>query len=211
MRPKQWHQANRLIFLAADHGVLSRLRDAARVALAWASIVNKDVKEGRLNIDLLQMTQAENDLQSAEEVLPRVARECYKWLLGPAQEVPTDLKPSVEALLLNTSGGSAGSEIERVCLENELVIRTWSPVHLRTKFKELYWKEGQLAVKAMTFWEDTLRYLYLPRLRNRALRTRSATARPVVISSARLMDRVATPSRGSSLAMPASSSMTRCY
>jgi uncharacterized protein len=40
------------------------------------------VKEGRLNIDLLQENQAENGLKSAEEVRPRAARECYKWLAG---------------------------------------------------------------------------------------------------------------------------------
>ena len=71
-------------------------RDAARVALAWGSIVD-DVKEGRLNIDLLQKKQAEKELQTAEEVLPRAARECYRWLLCPVQETPTDSKPTVEA------------------------------------------------------------------------------------------------------------------
>jgi hypothetical protein len=48
-----------------------------------------------------------------------------------------------------------------------LVITTWSPIHLRTKLQELYWKKEQASVKAMAFWEDTLRYLYLPRLKNR--------------------------------------------
>ena len=136
------------------------------MALAWGSIVD-DVKEGRLNIDLLQKKQAEKELQTAEEVLPRAARECYKWLLCPVQETPTDPKPTVEAFPVNTTGGSVGREIERVCVENELVITTWSPIHLRTKLKELYWKEGQPAAGAMAFWEDTLRYLYLPRLKNR--------------------------------------------
>src|SRR5262245_33930291 len=42
---KPRYRANRLIFLAADHGTLSRLNDAARVALAWGSIVD-DVREG---------------------------------------------------------------------------------------------------------------------------------------------------------------------
>ena len=164
--PKPRHRANRLLFLAADHGTLSRLNDAARVALAWGSIVD-DVKEGRLNIDLLQKKQAEKELQTAEEVLPRAARECYRWLVCPVQETPTDPKPTVEAFSVNTTGGSIGREIERVCIENELVIATWSPIHLRTKLKDLYWKEGQATAGAMAFWEDTLRYLYLPRLKDR--------------------------------------------
>ena len=164
--PKPRHRWNRVLFLAADHGTLSRLIDAARVALAWGSIVD-DVKEGRLNIDLLQKKQAEKELQTAEDVLPRAARECYRWLVCPVQESPTDPKPTVEAFSVNTTGGSIGREIERVCIENELVITTWSPIHLRTKLKELYWKEGQTATGAMSFWEDSLRYLYLPRLKDR--------------------------------------------
>jgi predicted AAA+ superfamily ATPase len=163
---KPRYRGNRLIFLAPDMAILARLQDTARVALAWGSIV-EDVKEGRLNIDLLQKKQAEKELQSAEDVVPRAARECYKWLLCPVQNSPTDSKPSVEAFPVNTSGSSASNEIEKVCLENELVITTWSPIHLRAKLKELYWKDGRSAVSAMAFWEDTLRYLYLPRLRIR--------------------------------------------
>src|SRR5262249_48474201 len=41
------------------------------------------------------------------------------------------------------------------------------PIHLRSRLKELYWKGGKTAVGAMAFWEDSLKYLYLPRLKNR--------------------------------------------
>ena len=51
--------------------------------------------------------------------------------------------------------------------DNELVITTWSPIHLRAKLKELYWKDGKIAAGATAFWEDTQRYLYMPRLQNR--------------------------------------------
>jgi predicted AAA+ superfamily ATPase len=163
--PKPRHRWNRLLFLAADHATLSRLNDAARVMLAWGSIVD-DVDQGRLNIDRLQETQAKKELQTAKEVLPRAARECYRWLLCPTQEAAQD-KPSVEAFSLHTAGSSVSRELERICTENELVITGWSPIHLRTKLKELYWKEEQPAALAATFWEDSLRYLYLPRLKDR--------------------------------------------
>lgn len=163
---KPRHRCNRLVFLAADWNAIGRLRDAARVALAWGSIVD-DVKEGRLNIDLLQKNQAEKEQRSAEEVVPRAARECYKWLLCPVQHTPTESTYAVESFPLTTTGSSTGSELERACTENELVIGTWSPIHLRAKLKELYWKEGRAAVGAMAFWEDSLRYLYLPRLKSK--------------------------------------------
>ncbi|TAE90777.1 MAG: ATP-binding protein [Verrucomicrobia bacterium] len=162
---KPRYRGNRLLFLAPDHGGLTRLRDCIRVALAWNSIV-EDVAAMRLVLDNLQAEQAKKELKSAEDVLPRVARECFKWLLCPAQDTPT-AKPIVETVSLNTSGASLGAEMERVCLDNEWVIATWSPIHLRSKLQELYWKDGKTATKAADFWEDTLRYLYLPRLKNR--------------------------------------------
>lgn len=164
---KPRYRGNRLLFLAPDHGALTRLRDCIRVALAWNSIV-EDVAGMRLVLDNLQAEQAKKELKGAEDVLPRVARECFKWLLCPSQDSPTG-KPSVESVALNTSGAALGPEIERVCIDNEWLIATWSPIHLRTKLKELYWKSDKPAVKAADFWEDTLRYLYLPRLTDRGV------------------------------------------
>ena len=160
------HRANRLIFLAADSTVLSRLRDATRVALAWGSIV-EDVDEGRLNIDQIQRKQADKESQAANAVLPRAARECFKWLLCPVQDDPTATKPSIESFPLNTTSGTAPGELERVCRENELVIDAWSPIHLRAKLKELYWKPSKPTVGAAAFWDDSTKYLYLPRLKSR--------------------------------------------
>lgn len=165
-RPR--YRGNRLIFVAADLGALSRLRDCIRTALAWNSIV-EDVRDGRLNIDQLQHRQAESELQRAEKVLPGAARECYKWLLCPVLESPTNSRPTVEVFPIKASGESFAIEVERVCGENELVITTWSPVHLRAKLKDLYWKADKTAVGALVFWDDTLRYLYLPRLKNKSV------------------------------------------
>lgn len=160
------HRANRLIFLAPDHPMLSRLRDATRTALAWESIVT-DIEEVKLVADQLQQKQAEKELASANAVLPKAARECFKWLLCPVQDEPTATKPTVEPFPLNTTSGTASGELERVCKENALVIEMWSPIHLRAKLKELYWKPEKPAVGAFAFWEDSLRYLYLPRLKAR--------------------------------------------
>lgn len=163
---KPRYRGNRLLFLAPDHGALTRLRDCIRVALAWNSIV-EDVAAMRLVIDTLQVQQAKKELQAAEDVLPRVARECYKWLLCPAQDNPTAPKPTVEVFPLNTSGATIGPEIERVCIDNVLVISAWSPIHLRSELKKLYWKADKTSFGAMAFWENSLRYLYLPRLKSR--------------------------------------------
>ncbi|MCX7388316.1 MAG: DUF499 domain-containing protein [Planctomycetales bacterium] len=49
---KPRYRGNRLLFLAPDHGALTRLRDCIRVALAWNSIV-EDVAAMRLVLDNL--------------------------------------------------------------------------------------------------------------------------------------------------------------
>jgi predicted AAA+ superfamily ATPase len=165
---KPRYRGNRLLFLAPDQGALARLRDCIRVTLAWTSIV-EDVGAMRLVLDNLQAQQAKKELQGAEDVLPRVARECYKWLLCPAQDSPTASKPSVEVYPLNTGGATLGPEIERVCIDNVLVITTWSPIHLRDELKKLYWKVERPTIGAMQFWDDTIRYLYLPRMKSRGV------------------------------------------
>ena len=145
----------------------------ARVAAhRWDSAEGDDVAAMRLNLDNLQTEQAKKELKGADEVLPRVARECFKWLLCPSQDTPTG-KPGVETVSLNTSGAALGPEIERVTIDNEWVIPTWSPIHLRDKLKQLYWKPGSSTKKAADFWEDTLRYLYLPRLKDRGVITQA--------------------------------------
>ncbi len=164
---KPRYRGNRLLFLAPDHDTLSRLDDATRRVLAWKSILN-DVQDRRLNIDREQERQAKRELQGAEDTLPRVARECFRWILCPYMNAPTDRDPTVEAFLLNTSGTGIGPEVERVCSENELVIAVWSPIHLRDSvLKRFYWKHDRNSVNALAVWEDMQRYCYLSRLRNR--------------------------------------------
>jgi predicted AAA+ superfamily ATPase len=159
------HRANRLLFLAADFDTLARLKDALKTVLAWQSILD-DVEDHRLNLDQLQVHQAKKDHQTASEVLPRVVRECFKWLLCPVQFDPAG-PLELESFPLNVSGAALTAELERVCRENELVIETWSPKHLRKALQAYYWKGEVKDVAACIFWEDSQKYLYLPRLRDR--------------------------------------------
>jgi uncharacterized protein len=161
-------KSNRLVFLAPDEAAVGRLHDAVRTALAWGSIVS-DIASVRLNIDRLQETQAKKESETADAVAVRAARDCYKWVLCPVMQAATDPEPQVEAFALNTGATSVTAEIDRVCEENELIIRAWSPIHLRTRLRELYWKDGRTVVKAMTVWEDMQKYLYLPRLKTRTV------------------------------------------
>ncbi len=162
-------RANRLIFVAPDASNWSRLQDAVRAALAWASIV-QDIETRQLNVDQLQGDQARKERETADAVVQRATRDCYRWVLCPVQHAATDREIKVEAFAMNpTPSSSFQVELGRVCEENELIISAWSPIHLRTRLQELYWKPPVEAVKALSVWEDMQKYLYLPRLRGRSV------------------------------------------
>ena len=57
--------------------------------------------------------------------------------------------------------------------ESPAGLRRNSQIHLRTKLKDLYWKGGRTTANAAAFFEDTLRYLYLPRLKSREVLTQT--------------------------------------
>lgn len=162
---KSRFRGNRLVFLAPDAGSLGRFRDAVRTEIAWRSIVD-DVKHGRLNIDQLQQRQAEREVESSETVSRRAARDSFRWVLAPTQATPA-APITLDAYPISASATSSNGEIDRVCIENELVIPRWSPMHLRSRLRELYWREGSTAVLAKTVWDDFQKYLYLPRLKSR--------------------------------------------
>ncbi|MEY5026161.1 MAG: hypothetical protein RLZZ244_1689, partial [Verrucomicrobiota bacterium] len=162
------YRQNRLLFLVADASAVSRLRDAVRASLAWRSILD-DVGNGKLNIDRVQEEQAKKEAKAVDDAMPRTARECYKWLLCPGSNDPGLREATIEAFQVNTAGDELVTELTRICADNELVISRWSAMHLRTLLKQYYWKAEKPAVGAQTVWQDTLKFLYLPRLRSHAV------------------------------------------
>ncbi|MDP1826608.1 MAG: DUF499 domain-containing protein [Archangium sp.] len=165
---KPRYRSNRILFIAAEQSSLDRLRVAIRTALAWESIVD-DIDGRRLTVDRPQEDQAKKELETARATLPRFARETFKWLLCPQMATSTEREAQVEVYPLNAGATSFSAEVDRVCEENELVISKWAPVHLRSRLAELYWKTDKPHAGALAVWSDMEKYLYLPRLRNRAV------------------------------------------
>lgn len=160
---------NRLIFLVADFDAVSRLKEQVRSFLSWTTIV-EDIREMRLNLDQFQARQASKSLEDAREVLRRMVREAYKWLLVPSQHIGRngllDTEITWEPVPVNSSAPNAVQEIERVLKDQELLITEWSPIHLARELKNWFWKDDKTETSAMEFWQKSCQYLYLPRLRD---------------------------------------------
>ena len=169
MRGEQPRQKqNRLLFLAADADQVMHLKDTVRALLAWRSI-EADIKDGRLNLDTLQVRQAAQNREQASDTTIRLVRETFRCLIAPSQTTKPNGELSEiewEMFSLNPAAKGLTHEIERVASENELVIREWAPIHLHNILKRWYWKDGVVDVNAVDVWQKSCQYLYFPRLGN---------------------------------------------
>lgn len=163
-QPRQ--KQNRLIFLAADYDVVSRLKEQGRIFLAWKSIV-ADIESGTLNQDLSHLNQAKRNLDSADQSLSQLVRETYKWLVAPIEEFVKG-RPTLtwEAVSVSPTAPNLVQAVEAKLREEEWLIYEWSPIHLRNVLKQWYLKDGAEDVSALKVWQDSCHYLYLPRLVN---------------------------------------------
>lgn len=164
-QPRQ--RQNRLIFIAPDFDVVSRLKDQARTYLAWKSIID-DIESSKLNLDLFQAKLAKKSKEGSEQAVIQVVKETYKWLICPSEAIVQG-KPSKlqwEAVAISPSASNVLQEISAKLREEEWVIFEWSPIHLRNMLNNWYLKDGINEVSATKVWHDCCNYLYLPRLMN---------------------------------------------
>jgi predicted AAA+ superfamily ATPase len=163
-QPRQ--RQNRLIFMAADLDVVSRLKDQVRTALSWRSIVD-DIDNSKLNLDLFQAKLAKRNSDGAEQAVAQLVKEAYKWLLCPCEEAgPGKAKLNWDAVSISPSAPNVMQEIASKLKEEEWVVFEWAPIHLHQLLNKWYFKDGTTEVSAQKVWQDCCNYLYLPRLLN---------------------------------------------
>ncbi len=162
-QPRQ--KRNRLLFLAAETEASSRLIDTARTAMAWKEICD-DIEDGKINLDIFQVKQAQKNAEGAEKNLKQVIRETYKWILCPAQLQPTQTEIEWETVSISTNSQNPTKEIETRLVEEEWVTTQWSPIHLKNILEQWYFKPEIKQALAQKVFQDTCHYLYLPRLIN---------------------------------------------
>jgi hypothetical protein len=161
-QPRQ--KQNRLIFLAPDFDVVSRLKEQACIFLAWRSIVI-DIENGTLIQDLSHLNQSKRNRDAAEQTLSQLIRETWKWLMAPVEDFVKG-RPVLnwEVVSVSPAVPNLIQGIEDKLREEEWLIYEWSPIHLRRVLNDWYLKDGVTEVSALKVWQDSCHYLYLPRL-----------------------------------------------
>ena len=156
---------NRLIFLAADANCVDRFKEQIVSMLAWDSIVD-DYTNNRLILDNLQAENAKGKLDQSKKTAKQTIRECYKHLLIPemiAEGNTLPDKPEWKELSINPNSSDPMREIQKILKEDEYIIPEWAPIHLIKELKKWYWSKKDF-VSAEEYWDDSCRYIYLPRL-----------------------------------------------
>jgi len=156
---------NRLIFLCADKDATSTVYEQAKRYLAWKSII--DDKDS-LNLDQHRIKEANNNIEDYNSRLNGALCEAYKWVLAPYQEAGknggvSNLEWETEKIA-TTTGNNIVSVIAQVLAENEMLISSWSPFHLKNELGKWYFKNDQHDYGLLNLWNDFCRYPYLPRL-----------------------------------------------
>ena len=151
---------NALVFLAADKTRLQDLDEAARKYLAWDSILAEKVA---LNLDPLQVKQAETQKAAADSTVTARLPETYQWLLVPVQAAP-QVPVTWQALRL-TGQDPLAVRAGKKLRNDDLLATVLGGTMLRMWLDKVpLWRGDHVSVRQLV--DDFARYNYLPRLKD---------------------------------------------
>jgi len=152
---------NMLAFIAPDQDLMTNLKQAVRLYIAWKSI--KDDSED-LNLDAAQNRETENNLRRANETVEARIKEAYCWLLVPYIDKNADMKTIVWDTI-RISGGNEGiiQKAAKKMIQNETIITQWAPALLLMELDNVLWRDSD-TITIKKLWEYLCTYCYLPRL-----------------------------------------------
>jgi len=156
---------NMLAFIVPAQDLMSSLKEAARLYLAWKS-VKDDSDNEVLNLDTVQKNETKSNLTRSNETIDARIKETYCWLLVPDIDKNVDMKTIVWNAI-RIGGGSDGiiPKAAKKMIQDEAVITQWAPRLLKIELDNVLWKDSDhIAIK--TLWEYLCTYCYLPRLAN---------------------------------------------
>ena len=159
---------NMLAFIAPDQELMSSLKQAVQLYLAWQS-VKSDSED--LNLDAAQNRETENSLRRANETVDARITEAYCWFLVPYIDKNTDMKTIVWDTT-RISGGNGGiiTKAAKRMFQNEAIITKWAPAMLKMELDSLLWRDSD-SIGIKQLWDYLCTYCYLPRLANEAVLT----------------------------------------
>lgn len=161
---------NMLVFVAAEARQVDSLKEAIRASLAWGEIV-RDTK--RLNLTHSDSALAEAKLAEARETTKTRLRECWCYVIYPAQETAqaeiewmSGKVPAQDGLL---------SRASKKLVSEEGLLPELGPTRLDRDLQKYIWN-GKAHLSLKELWEYLNRYTYLPRLKDKNVLVKAVQA-----------------------------------
>ena len=150
---------NLLVFVAAAANRLSELRAAARLYLAWRSIVDE---HEALDLTPHQKGQAESKFKEISQQVDSLILETFTQVLTPKQEAGTS-EIEWQTTRAGTSG-DIGARVTKKLATEEKMIANYSGVRVRMDIdrRDLWTEQGDVTVGKLR--EIYARYPHMPRL-----------------------------------------------
>ena len=152
---------NLVVFLAAAANRLAELRAAARMYLAWKSIVG----DGSMNLTAHQQRQADSKRAETSKQVDSLIAETFTLAITPTKQ-PSQRDIEWQTTRVTTVGDLAKRTSDKLSSEEKL-IGTYSGVRIRMDLdrRKLWSDRGDIAVHKL--WETYARFPYMPRLASR--------------------------------------------
>ena len=152
---------NLVVFLAAAANRLAELRAAARMCLAWKSIVG----DQSMNLTAHQQRQADSKLDETSKQVDSLIAETFTLAITPAKQ-PSNSDIEWQTTRVTAVGELAKRTSDKLSSEEKL-IGAYSGVRIRMDLdrRELWSGRGDIAVHKL--WETYARFPYMPRLASR--------------------------------------------
>lgn len=158
---------NMLVFLAAEERQLDNVKLAMRSSLAWSEIVRES---DRYNLIPSDAALAKAKLTEAADTLKTRLKEAWCYLIYPSQEsAQADIEwnsakvPAQDGLLARAS---------KKLTSDEGLMPELGPSRLDRELQKYIWN-GKPHLGLADLWEYLNRYIYLPRVKNRAVLARA--------------------------------------
>lgn len=153
---------NLLVFAAADARRAPELRNAARLFLAWQSVL---ADEEALQLTTHQRNQAKQTMDEKSRTVDSLIGETYRHVLVPSKAPGT---ADVEwATLRCATEGELAARVTSKLASEELLIRSFGGVRVRMDLDRhgLWSERGSITVQEL--WRHYARLLYMSRLASR--------------------------------------------
>ena len=161
---------NTLLFLAAKRNEINILKRYVREFLAWESITEGDRKIPGLTGE--RKKQAIVSRQRAGESMHQAIPKTYNWAIAPIQfDAQRDIEMSREKTGISDDGDIVKAAFDTF-KGSQAVYEYYPPESLDRLLKEYIWSDRN-HISISDLWNMTAQYVYMPRLMNRSVLTRT--------------------------------------